>query len=178
MIHALFFSQLHFGYIFSTALPDKHIERMQVIQTMAARVLPKIRMRNESYTMCLMVSASVYYFMKIYGIIQNLFIYTLLLRTSSSCLHCLLAKCASGYVNRCAYKSSSWWEETAAGVQFAPHLYNNCKLNWDRSELHHSITHISSQNGGSIEVYQSTASVCCPVSKFVDLHTQLMEFME
>lgn len=48
---------------------------MQVIQNMAARVLSKIRMRNESYTICLMVSASVYYFMKTYGIIQTLFIY-------------------------------------------------------------------------------------------------------
>lgn len=93
MIHELFFSRQHFCDIFSTALPEKHTERMQGIQTMAARVLPKIRMTDESYTMCLMVSASVYYFTEIYCIVQTPLIYTQFqFRASSSCLPCLLAK--------------------------------------------------------------------------------------
>lgn len=88
-----FFHDCIFVIYFPLLYLKKHTERMQGIQTMAARVLPKIRMRDESYTMCLMISASVYYFTEIYCIIQTPFIYTQFqFRPSSSCLPCLLAK--------------------------------------------------------------------------------------
>lgn len=63
------------------------------------------------------------------------------------------------YVNHCAHKKSLRWVTAAEGEQFAPPLYKNCKLSWDRNKLCHS-----KQTGVAEALWRAAEHRLCVVS--------------